>query len=75
MQKQTAEVFVRIMSEGGDYPEIGEALFDVFNLNRPPESLMTDPKFLAVVAKIMSSPPKAPVPPQSIEAYPPQTAA
>lgn len=71
MQKQAAEVFGRIMSEGGEYPEIGEALFDVFNLNRSPESLMSDPKFLAVVAKIMQSPPKAPVPPQSIEAYPP----
>lgn len=74
MQKQAAEIFGRIMSEGGDYAEIAEAIFDVFNLNRSPESLMNDPKSLAVVAKIMSSPPKRAVPPESIEAYPPQTA-
>ena len=43
LQKQAAEIFGRIMSEGEQYPEIGEALFDVFNLNRSPESLMTDP--------------------------------
>jgi len=75
LQKQAAEVFGRIMSEGGEYPEIGEALFDVFNLNRSPESLMGDPKFLEVVAKIMSAPPKPPVSPDAVEAYPPQTAA
>src|SRR5262249_4017330 len=67
IQQQGADIFGRIMSEGVHYPEIVQALFDVFNLNRTPESLMTDPQVLASVAKILQSPPRTP----SAEAGPP----
>jgi 2-polyprenyl-6-methoxyphenol hydroxylase-like FAD-dependent oxidoreductase len=75
-QKQAADIFGRIMSEGRRYPEISDALFDVFNLNRTPESLMTDPKFLTVVSQILQSPPRpANAEPRQLSAHPPETIA
>ena len=36
------EAWERIMREGGGVPVIAEAIFNVINLNRPPESLVND---------------------------------
>jgi 2-polyprenyl-6-methoxyphenol hydroxylase-like FAD-dependent oxidoreductase len=65
------EAWERIMREGGGVPVIAEALFNVINLNRPPESLMTDTEFLAAVNEIMQRPPKPPLDPEQVPPYPP----
>src|SRR5580658_120759 len=65
------EAWERIMREGGGVPVIAEALFNVINLNRPPESLMTDTEFLAAVNEIMQRPPKPPLYPEQVPPYPP----
>jgi len=70
-QKQAADIFGRIMRDGMQYPEIGEALWDIFNLNRTPESLMTDANFLTIVSKILQAPPRtAPPKDEALPAYP-----
>src|SRR5579862_6527663 len=61
----------RILREGGRIPVIAEALFNVINLNRPAESLMTDAEFLAAVSEIMQQPPKPPIEADSVPPYPP----
>src|SRR5271156_5819919 len=60
-----------ILREGGGVPVIAEALFNVINLNRPPESLMTDTEFLAAVNEIMQRPPRPPLDPEQVPPYPP----
>ena len=65
------EAWERIMREGGGVPVIAEALFNVINLNRPPESLMTDTEFLAAVNEIMQRPPRPPLDPEQVPPYPP----
>jgi hypothetical protein len=59
------------MREGGGVPVIAEALFNVINLNRSPESLITDTEFLAAVNEIMQRPPKPPLDPEQVPPYPP----
>ncbi len=61
----------RILREGGRIPVIAEALFNVINLNRPAESLMTDAEFLAAVSEIMQQPPKPPIEADLVPPYPP----
>jgi hypothetical protein len=65
------EAWERILREGGGVPVIAEALFNVINLNRSPESLMTDTEFLAAVNEIMQRPPKPPLDPEQVPPYPP----
>ena len=65
------EAWERVLREGGGVPVIAEALFNVINLNRPPESLMTDTEFLAAVNEIMQRPPKPPIDPDDLTPYPP----
>jgi 2-polyprenyl-6-methoxyphenol hydroxylase-like FAD-dependent oxidoreductase len=60
----------RIFREGADNPAIAEPLFDVLNLNRPPESLMTDGAFLAAVNELLQRPPLPAADPDAIPAYP-----
>ena len=50
---------------------IADALFDVINLNRPPESLMSDKEFLAAVNEIMQRPAKPLLDPEKVPPYPP----
>lgn len=65
--------FERIAREGVDNPVIAEALFNVLNLNRPPETLATDQAFLAAVNELMQKPPR-PIPDaDTIPPYPPAT--
>jgi len=64
--------FERIAREGVDNPVIAEALFNVFNLNRPPDSLATDEAFLAAVNELLQKPSR-PVPDaEHIPPYPPE---
>ena len=63
----------RIFREGADNPAIAEPLFDVINLNRPPESLMTDGGFLAAVHELLQRPPLPAADPDAITAYPADT--
>jgi hypothetical protein len=65
----------RLFREGADNPAIAEPLFDVLNLNRPPESLMTDGAFLAAVNQLLQRPPLAAADPDAITAYPPDAIA
>jgi 2-polyprenyl-6-methoxyphenol hydroxylase-like FAD-dependent oxidoreductase len=65
------EAWERVMREGGGVPVIANALFDVINLNRPPESLTTDTEFLTAVNEIMQRPPKPPVDSDDLPPYPP----
>jgi 2-polyprenyl-6-methoxyphenol hydroxylase-like FAD-dependent oxidoreductase len=65
----------RIMREGGGNPVIADALFNVLNLNRPPESLATDEAFLAAVNEILSRPARPAPDPEDIPPYPPATIA
>ena len=67
----SGEAWERVMREGAGVPVIAEALFDVINLNRPAQSLMTDSEFLAAVNKIMQRPPKPPIEPEELSPYPP----
>ncbi|HTR62341.1 MAG TPA: FAD-dependent oxidoreductase [Candidatus Binataceae bacterium] len=65
--------FERIAREGVDNPVIAEALFNVLNLNRPPDTLATDQAFLAAVNELLQKPPR-PVPDaDQIPPYPPET--
>jgi len=65
--------FERIAREGVDNPVIAEALFNVLNLNRPPDTLATDQAFLAAVNELLQKPPR-PVPDaDDIPPYPPET--
>ncbi len=61
----------RIMREGMDDPVIAEAIFNVLNLNRPPESLATDEAFLAAVNALMQRPPRPAPDSDDIPPYPP----
>ncbi|MGH7249066.1 MAG: hypothetical protein ACREH9_13270, partial [Pseudomonadota bacterium] len=63
----------RIMREGAGVPVIAEAIFDVINLNRPPESLLNDSAFVAAVNEIMQRPPRPATPDQDITPYPSAT--
>ena len=65
------EAWERIMREGAGVPVIAEALFNVINLNRPPDSLRTDSEFLAAVNEIMQRPPKPPIEADQVPPYPP----
>ena len=65
------QAWERIMREGGGVKVIAEALFNVINLNRPAESLMTDSEFLAAVNEIMQRPPRPPIDPEDVPPYPP----
>jgi 2-polyprenyl-6-methoxyphenol hydroxylase-like FAD-dependent oxidoreductase len=65
----------RILREGAGVPVIAEALFNVINLHRPAESLMTNTEFLAAVNEIMQRPPKPPIDPEAVPPYPPATIA
>ncbi|HLI81657.1 MAG TPA: FAD-dependent oxidoreductase [Candidatus Binataceae bacterium] len=65
------EAWERVLREGAGVPVIAEALFNVINLNRPPESLMTDSEFLAAVNEIMQRPPKPPIDAAQVTPYPP----
>jgi hypothetical protein len=69
------EAWERILREGGRIPVIAEALFNVINLNRPAESLMTDAEFLAAVNEIMQRPPKPPIEAEQVAPYPPSAIA
>ena len=57
--------------EGAGVPVIAEALFNVINLNRPAQSLMTDTEFLAAVNEIMQQPRKPPIEVEQVPPYPP----
>jgi 2-polyprenyl-6-methoxyphenol hydroxylase-like FAD-dependent oxidoreductase len=65
------EAWERIMREGGGVPVIAEALFNVINLNRPPESLATDATFMKAVNDLLARPPRPPIDPDDIPPYPP----
>jgi 2-polyprenyl-6-methoxyphenol hydroxylase-like FAD-dependent oxidoreductase len=65
------EAWERVLREGRGVRVIDEALFNVINLNRPPESLMTDTEFLAAVNEIMQRPPKPPIDASAVSPYPP----
>jgi len=65
------EAWERVLREGAGVPVIAEALFNVINLNRPAESLMTDSEFLAAVNKIMQRRSKPPIEPEELSPYPP----
>jgi 2-polyprenyl-6-methoxyphenol hydroxylase-like FAD-dependent oxidoreductase len=65
------EAWERVLREGRGVRVIDEALFNVINLNRPPESLMTDSEFLAAVNEIMQRPPKPPIDASEVTPYPP----
>jgi 2-polyprenyl-6-methoxyphenol hydroxylase-like FAD-dependent oxidoreductase len=65
------EAWERILREGAGVPVIAEALFNVINLNRPAQSLMTDTEFLAAVNEIMQRPPKPPIEAGAVTPYPP----
>jgi len=65
------EAWERVLREGAGVPVIAEALFNVINLNRPAESLMTDSEFLAAVSEIMQRPPKPPIEADQVPPYPP----
>ncbi|MGH7924326.1 MAG: FAD-dependent oxidoreductase [Candidatus Binatus sp.] len=67
----SGEAWERILREGAGVPVIAEALFNVINLNRPPESLMTDTEFLAAVNEIMQRPARPPIEPEQVPPYPP----
>ncbi|MGH7779907.1 MAG: FAD-dependent oxidoreductase [Candidatus Binataceae bacterium] len=69
----SGEMWERIMREGAGVPVIAEAIFDVINLNRPPESLLKDSAFVAAVTEIMQRPPRPPTPDRDITPYPPAT--
>ncbi|MGO9603993.1 MAG: hypothetical protein ACLQAT_11430 [Candidatus Binataceae bacterium] len=69
------EAWERVLREGGGNPIIAEALFNVINLNRPPESLTTDQAFLAAVNEILQRPPRPAVDPDEIPPYPPEAIA
>jgi 2-polyprenyl-6-methoxyphenol hydroxylase-like FAD-dependent oxidoreductase len=64
-------VWERILREGAGVPVIAEALFDVINLNRPPESLATDSEFLAAVNEIMQRPARPLLEADQVPPYPP----
>jgi 2-polyprenyl-6-methoxyphenol hydroxylase-like FAD-dependent oxidoreductase len=65
------EAWERVLREGAGIPVIAEALFNVINLNRPSESLLTDSEFLAAVNEIMQRPPKPPIEAAEVPPYPP----
>ena len=66
------EAWERVLREGAGVPVIAEALFNVINLNRPPESLMADSEFLAAVNEIMQRPPNhSDRSPADLPPYPP----
>jgi hypothetical protein len=65
------EAWERVLREGASVPVIAEALFNVINLNRPPESLMADSEFLAAVNEIMQRPPKPSIEAADLPPYPP----
>ena len=69
------EAWERILRDGAGVPVIAEALFNVINLNRPAESLMTDSEFLAAVNQIMQRPPRPHIDPEAVPPYPPATIA
>ena len=56
-------------------PQFAEVLFDVINLNRPPETMMTDEKFMAAVREIMQRPEMPADDPDAITPYPPEVIA
>jgi hypothetical protein len=51
-----ADLFTRVVIEGGTDPIIGRAIIRVFNLLVQPQDLMTDPELLARVAPILAKP-------------------
>lgn len=65
------EAWERILREGAGVPVIAEALFNVINLNRPAESLMSDAEFLAAVNEIMQRPRRPPIEAGQLVPYPP----
>jgi 2-polyprenyl-6-methoxyphenol hydroxylase-like FAD-dependent oxidoreductase len=65
------EAWERVLREGTGIPVISEALFNVINLNRPSESLLTDSEFLAAVNEIMQRPPKPFIEAEEVPPYPP----
>jgi len=65
------EMWERIMREGAGVPVIAEAIFDVINLNRPPESLTGDSEFVAAVSEVMARPARPATPDLDIAPYPP----
>jgi hypothetical protein len=67
--------FERIAREGMDNPVIAEALFNVINLNRPPDSLATDQAFIAAVSELLQKPPRPVAEADQIPPYPPETIA
>ncbi|HVA76657.1 MAG TPA: hypothetical protein VNF27_02115 [Candidatus Binataceae bacterium] len=69
----SGEMWERIMREGAGVPVIAEAIFDVINLNRPPESLVNDTEFVAAVTEILQRPPRPAAPDQDLAPYPPAT--
>jgi hypothetical protein len=64
------EAWERILREGAGVPVIAEALFNVINLNRPPESLATDSEFLAAVNKLVQQP-RPSIEAEDLAPYPP----
>jgi 2-polyprenyl-6-methoxyphenol hydroxylase-like FAD-dependent oxidoreductase len=67
----SGEAWERVLREGAGVPVIAEALFNVINLNRPAQSLMTDTEFLAAVNEIMQQPRKPPIEVEQVPPYPP----
>ena len=67
----SGEAWERVLREGAGVPVIAEALFNVINLNRPAQSLMTDTEFLAAVNEIMQRPRKPPIEVEQVPPYPP----
>ncbi len=67
----SGEMWERIMREGAGVPAVADALFDVINLNRPPESLASDAVFLAAVNEVTQRPPRPPVDDKDLAPYPP----
>ena len=65
------EAWERVLREGAGVRVIAEALFNVINLNRPPESLTTDSEFLSAVNKIMQQPPRPSIEAENLPPYPP----
>jgi 2-polyprenyl-6-methoxyphenol hydroxylase-like FAD-dependent oxidoreductase len=65
------EAWERVLREGAGVPVIAEALFNVINLNRAAESLMTDSEFMAAVNEIMQRPPRSPIEAEQVPPYPP----
>jgi hypothetical protein len=58
------------MRKSAGIAAIAEALFNVNNLNRPPQLLMTDTEFLEAMREIMQSPVASAAPDDKMTAYP-----